>query len=287
MGVEISDRVSSVIIDAHEVDFARDDAGSASGPAVGSSSQDAEDEGTRKEPAESVAAPVHSGPRGIDRRAALAALPDMAKDIVARLEANDAMSVDQLAESLQVHANTVRSHLETLLSSGLVRRRPRRSGGRGRPQWLYSAVRASKDGQLLVKLLADYITQNHDDAFAKGREIARDRSLVGEAVVPVGDEAPEVALVEGMSELGFSPEIVSTTAEQTEVHLRTCPVLDLVQSNRDVICGLHAGLVDRAWEDLGGDGAAEVEPFAGPGFCRVALRIDRSAGQTPDSPAIG
>lgn len=286
MGVEISDRVSSVIIDAHEVDFARDDAGPAPGPAAETGSRDAEDKGTRKEPAESVAVPVHSGPRGIDRRAALAALPDMGKNIVARLEASDAMSVDQLADSLQVHANTVRSHLETLLSEGLVRRRPRRSGGRGRPQWLYSAVRASKDGQLLVKLLADHITQNYDDAFAKGREIARNQSMIDEVVFS-GDAAAEGSLVEGMSELGFSPEIVSTTAEQTEVHLRTCPVLDLVQSNRDVICGLHAGLVDRAWEDLGGEGDVEVEPFAGPGYCSVAVRSGRNAGEKPDSPAIG
>lgn len=280
MGAEISDRVSSVIIDAHEVEFARNGAGAGLSQALVSDSQGPDAAGPQPEPATNGTTPSvvprqsdpeHSGPRGIDRRAALAALPDMAKELVAQLEATDAMSVDQLADALQVHANTVRSHLETLLSSGLVRRRPRRSGGRGRPQWLYSAVRASKDGQLLVKLLADHITQNHDDAFAKGREIARNQSMIDEVVFS-GDAAPEVSLVEGMSELGFSPEIVAATAEQTEVHLRTCPVLDLVQSNRDVICGLHAGLVDRAWEDLGGDGAAEVEPFAGPGFCRVVIK---------------
>lgn len=78
-------------------------------------------------------------------------------------------------------------------------------------------------------------------------------------------------IIELLRRLGFSP-----TTDDGGIVLRTCPLLELARKNPEVVCAIHAGLIDGAHERLGRVGAAaDLRPFAEPGACRLRL------GETP------
>ena len=54
--------------------------------------------------------------------------------------------------------------------------------------------------------------------------------------------------------------------------LRTCPLLDAARRHPEVVCAVHRGLAEAAYEAFGGE-AQEValEPFALPGSCVLTL----------------
>lgn len=61
--------------------------------------------------------------------------------LLARLQRESPQTAPRLAESLHLHHNTVREHLERLIADGLVVRASEQRTVRGRPQVLYSAAR--------------------------------------------------------------------------------------------------------------------------------------------------
>jgi predicted ArsR family transcriptional regulator len=82
--------------------------------------------------------------------------------------------------------------------------------------------------------------------------------------------------------LGFSPRRQSPDeGETTQVHLHTCPFLELVGQNPDAMCGLHLGVVRGILEHEGDSGESVVlEPFGAPAACVVRL-------SAPARPAAG
>ncbi|MBX6748074.1 MAG: hypothetical protein IRY85_00130, partial [Micromonosporaceae bacterium] len=63
-------------------------------------------------------------------------------------------------------------------------------------------------------------------------------------------------------------------AGDVEVHLRTCPFLELVGQQPDVMCALHAGVIRGVLRTVGAaDGEAVLEPFAAPNACVARLRL--------------
>jgi Predicted transcriptional regulator len=61
---------------------------------------------------------------------------------------------------------------------------------------------------------------------------------------------------------------------EVEVHLRTCPFLELVGQQPDVMCALHAGVIRGVLRATGApDGEAVLEPFAAPNACVARLRV--------------
>jgi predicted ArsR family transcriptional regulator len=82
--------------------------------------------------------------------------------------------------------------------------------------------------------------------------------------------------------LGFTPRRQPPdTGDSVQVHLYTCPFLELVGQNPDAMCGLHLGVVRGI---LSRDGVPEdsvlLEPFGAPAACVVRL-------PAPIRPAIG
>jgi predicted ArsR family transcriptional regulator len=68
---------------------------------------------------------------------------------------------------------------------------------------------------------------------------------------------------------GFEPE---PTADATIIRLHHCPFRRLAQAQPGVICGVHLGILQGAFEELGAPvTAARLEPFVRPDLCLAQI----------------
>jgi predicted ArsR family transcriptional regulator len=202
------------------------------------------------------------------------------------LRAADApLGVTELAERLGIHPNTVRFHLDALVSQGLVDRSLEEPSGRGRPRTVHAPHPGMDRGgqrqyQLLAKILLSQLSTSPDaDAAAE----AAGRNWGGYLVdhIPPSRQ-PGVAeatqrLTAMMSDLGFAPEPDGEAARR--IRLRHCPFLELAEEYSSTLCPLHLGLMRGALTEIRAPLAAtSLEPFAEPDACIVHLSPTRGTG---------
>jgi predicted ArsR family transcriptional regulator len=160
--------------------------------------------------------------------------------------------VRELAGRLDLHENTIRPHLRRLVDAGLVVAESRRGAAAvGRPQALYSAVgpdgRDGRDYRLLADILATLV--GGSKATARSRELAREWGdyLMTRHAPPPGARRPGpnlAALRDAMAEAGFDPRFRRRSSGTVEIALRTCPFRDLLDEHRELVCGVHEGLLE-------------------------------------------
>lgn len=165
------------------------------------------------------------------------------------------LSTADIAATLGLHVNTVRSHLEHMREVGLLELHIEASGGVGRPQHRYAlAADAPSLGleppvlpllaRMLVRLAADAglgAADARDTGRDEGRHLARGH---------VGTD-PVAAVCALSAGLGFDPATVDDD-EATTVAFTRCPFADLAAGSPDLVCGLHEGLVAGFCDSLGG-----------------------------------
>lgn len=199
--------------------------------------------------------------------------------------------MSEIAGALGGHPNTARHHLRRLVEDGLATAHRETPHGRGRPGMLFRATIAGR-GALrpspgaamghylsLAGAFAARLSQE-DDPRAVSREVGHSW---GETLVATeAEHPPEVldgagAAIEGPDErvadmldrLGFAPEPLP---EAGRYALTQCPLLDAAKRHPDVVCEVHAGLIEAAHAAFGGDGGtARLEAFARPGSCILTL----------------
>jgi predicted ArsR family transcriptional regulator len=192
-------------------------------------------------------------------------------------------SLSALVLATGLHENTVRGHLESLHRDGFVTRRRAATSGRGRPAWLWQAVRrdASTPYAPLAGVLAATVMRTSADPVGDAHEAGRQWGRELMAVEADDDERPEStdaaaarsAVVDLMREQGFAPE---PQGDGQTVLLRRCPLIEAAARNPEVVCAVHLGMVDGALQSLGADDAvATLEPFTGPGECTLRVRAGR------------
>jgi predicted ArsR family transcriptional regulator len=187
------------------------------------------------------------------------------------------MSIVAVADELDVHPNTVRFHLETLVADGQVEQvRPTRKGP-GRPALMFRAVRQMDRGgtrhyRMLAEVLATGLAAEGNPApkaQAAGREWGR-RQESQSPVVADADEAID-RLLGMLDDLGFAPEPQGSDADR-RIGLRHCPFLELAENQARVICPVHLGLMQGALESWGAPITVDrLEPFVQPDLCLAHL----------------
>ncbi|MCG3753534.1 metalloregulator ArsR/SmtB family transcription factor [Amycolatopsis sp. Poz14] len=210
------------------------------------------------------------------------ALGESRARVLAALRSADApVAVQDVAEQVGLHANTARFHLDGLVESGLAERRTEDRTRPGRPRTVYAAIaeeaaEGRRSYRLLAEMLTGLIAENVADpgkaaesaGEAWGRYLA-DRPPPTHRV----DEAEGIRrLSTVLSDAGFAPD-PSGSPEQPVIRLRHCPFREIAEERRDVVCGLHLGLMRGVLEEVRAPLTAErLEAFVEPSLCLAHLK---------------
>lgn len=193
--------------------------------------------------------------------------------------------VHELADGVDVHINTVRSHLRILEDAGLVTSEPEERSRPGRPRLVYrpteqaSAVEEASPGyRFLATILAGYLSVSSADpaAAAESAGSAWGHHLV-ERPAPFETLSAETAidrLVDVLDEFGFAPELDTAEPRQPRILLGRCPFLDVARDQPEVVCSIHLGLMRGALDELGVEvEATDLHPFVEPDLCVTDLQV--------------
>ncbi|MEU5942791.1 helix-turn-helix domain-containing protein [Micromonospora sp. NPDC047548] len=199
--------------------------------------------------------------------------------ILEMVRAADAgMTIAEVGERTGLHLSTARTHLDRLVDAGLVVK-ARASGGQpGRPAWRYRAAVAEAPApapyRALAAALLDHLSRrDRGDVRAEATRAGHGWGRHLAAATPPGED-PVDTLLDVLRGLGFNPRRHETADGATEVHLHTCPFLELVNRNPDAICALHVGVVRGVLDHAGAPPAGAVlEPFGAPDACVVRLAL--------------
>lgn len=160
------------------------------------------------------------------------------------------LSAQDLADSLGLHPNTVRLHLERLREAGLVEVEPVHRGTVGRPQHLYSLAPGAPGlgfdppaHALLATLLAALAERLGGDGAAAA---ATGRAWGAEAGKRVTGRPCLAALGAELTRLGFEPaaDPDENADEPTRVDFLHCPFRELAEAYPELVCNLHRGICE-------------------------------------------
>lgn len=192
------------------------------------------------------------------------------------------MSINQIAQRLAVHPNTVRFHLDALLGSGQVERVavPPRTAGRP-PLFFRAARRMAPDGPRQYRLLAAILVRELErQPDPRRRAIEAGRSWAHQVAATEGRTDPSAAtptddpvdgLVGLLDELGFAPQRTEAR-DGSRIELRHCPFLELVEDSSEIICAVHLGLMQGSLQASEAPvGVDRLDPFVQPDRCVAHL----------------
>jgi predicted ArsR family transcriptional regulator len=223
---------------------------------------------------ERLLAPEDGAPLGRSRASVL----DMLR------AADRPVGVREVAQRLGLHPNTARFHLEALTEAGLAAREAQDRQTPGRPRIGYLPTAEGPAGQrryrLLAQMLASLITGTVPEPGSAAEEAGRawgaylteqpppyQRLTAGEAVEK---------LTATMAGMGFAPQLMaSDDGRQYQLRLRHCPFREVAEQHKDVICGLHLGVMRGAFDLMRAPVTADgLDPFVTPNLCvaRLAAR---------------
>jgi predicted ArsR family transcriptional regulator len=188
------------------------------------------------------------------------------------------LSTADIAQTLDLHVNTVRPHLERMREVGLLDVTTEARRGVGRPQHLYAlAPEAPSLGleppsfpllaQLLVRL-ADQAGIGADEAV----EVGREHGLLSASARRRTSADAIDALFADQALLGFDPERVDEEDGAT-IAFGHCPYGELARQHSELVCGLHCGMVEGLVEGTGGAEVVSFHTLAHRAPCQVELAV--------------
>ena len=193
------------------------------------------------------------------------------------------LSIVAIADELGVHPNTVRFHLDSLVSDGQVEQVEPGRRGPGRPPLMFEAVRQmDRGGMRHYRLLAEILTIGlAAEKDSSARALAAGRAWGERLESPAADTSVDESidhLVGMLDELGFAPERRESDGKQ-QVGLRHCPFLELAETRSSVVCPIHLGLMQGVLETWAAPVTVErLDPFVEPDLCLAHLTLVGATG---------
>jgi predicted ArsR family transcriptional regulator len=191
----------------------------------------------------------------------------------------------EIAETLDLHPNTVRPHLERMREVGLLEVTSDARGEVGRPQHRYSLAADAPSLGLepptmpvlarMVLAMAERLGASPADAVAVGEAEGRTRAASY-------DDAPSAleALVADLDRLAFDPVVTEGGVDDESadpdfvtavVAFANCPFAELARAHPDLVCSLHRGLVAGFVARMGDAEVAEFCSLAHRTPCQVSI----------------
>jgi predicted ArsR family transcriptional regulator len=187
------------------------------------------------------------------------------------------LATADIADSLDLHPNTVRPHLERMREVGLLEVSAEVRTAVGRPQNLYALIDGAPSlglepptfpmlARMLVRL-AEAAGATAEDAADVGREQGQLDA------VPYANAASCLeALVERLDSLGFDPAVDGSDEGETAViAFAHCPFRELAEAHPDLVCSLHRGMVEGFVEAMGDAEVEEFHPLVHRQPCQVSV----------------
>lgn len=208
------------------------------------------------------------------------------------------LTTAEIADTIGLHPNTVRPHLERMREVGLVEMSVSGRGEIGRPQHRYSLAADAPSLGLeppvmpmlarMVLRMADRLGAEPADAHATG-EAEGARRAVEYASAPSSLEA----LVAELDRLGFDPIVsaaddaanggtggdtvgaatASAGDQAAVVSFANCPFGELAREHPDLVCSLHHGLISGFVDAMGDTEVLEFCSVASRTPCRVTVSV--------------
>jgi predicted ArsR family transcriptional regulator len=196
--------------------------------------------------------------------------------IVDELRAADGgLDATELGSRVGLHPNTVRWHLGILAQAGLVSSAPATRATRGRPRILYSpepepAEHGTDEHRLLATVLTGALAGS-DDGAARAEEAGEAWGHYLLARDPLARPSDDAAAVEEVVDLLDQQGFEASTHER-EIHMARCPFHALAESQPEVVCAVHKGLITGALSALGSELEVEgLDVFVRPDLCVARL----------------
>jgi len=196
------------------------------------------------------------------------------------------LATAEVAETLGLHPNTVRPHLERMREVGLLTIETDARGTVGRPQHLYSLAPDAPSlglepatfpvlARMLLRVAAT-AGLGRDEVVEAGREQGEADAA---AMAPPPADVPRAtacleALLARLDALGFDPAVAGDD-ELATVAFTHCPFRELAEAQPDIVCALHEGLVEGIVDTLGGAAVEAFHPLTEPSACQVQLVLSR------------
>jgi predicted ArsR family transcriptional regulator len=185
------------------------------------------------------------------------------------------LATAEVADTLALHPNTVRPHLERMRDVGLLEVTVDAQGTVGRPQHRYSlAADAPALGfeppafpvlaRMLLRMAATAGLPTGDAV-----EAGREQGALA-AARPDRQGACAAALGDELAALGFDPASMEDESGTTIAFTR-CPFRELAEANPELVCGLHRGLVEGFVDANGGGVVVDFHDLADRTPCQVEI----------------
>lgn len=189
-----------------------------------------------------------------------------------------ARPLKELADEADLHINTARDHLRVLEAEGFVHSAPVDTGRRGRPPMGFWPVQRSENSPAAQ--------QRADEAAARGAMLRRiDPELDHSASLDQDAQHQLDVLYEHLEDAGMEPVI---NAEELTVGVKPCIYQDLLESERTVVCAVHAKLVRQQLDQVDGPlKLRKLHPFTTGHSCLLVLGADDRTEATPETNAPG
>ncbi len=187
------------------------------------------------------------------------------------------LATADIADTLDLHPNTVRPHLERMREVGLLEVSAAPQGSVGRPQHLYSlAPDAPSLGfeppafPMLARMLL-HLAATAEVPAADAIEAGREQGAA-DAMRPDRRGSCELALAAELDALGFDPASVTEDTSLTVAFTR-CPFRELAEANPELVCSLHRGLVEGFVATRGDGTVVEFHDLSGRTPCQVEIAL--------------
>jgi predicted ArsR family transcriptional regulator len=186
------------------------------------------------------------------------------------------LTATELADRLELHANTVRLHLERMREAGLVDVEPVRRGTVGRPQHVYTLASGAPGVAFdppshallagLLAALAERVGAGSEDAEAIGE------SWGAEAGRRTRARSCVKALSNELGRLGFDPASQPDCNDVTISFLH-CPFRELAEAYPELVCNLHRGICRGVVDQVGGGTVEAFSTLYDHDPCRVTVSV--------------
>jgi predicted ArsR family transcriptional regulator len=202
--------------------------------------------------------------------------------ILELLRERGALSAKEVAESVGVHPNVARGHLDLLVQAGLATFGWRRHAAGGRPSKLYEAApaRSEEGGTLIADLLATLVEESAGGNFTLARPLAmKTGARLGRRFRPKEGELTFDEQIQGLqralSAVSAAVRVVERGEDWVEFEDRDCPFRSIAHAHPDLACSLDKALKEGVMEALGANAFVEVVTSIawGDETCREVVRI--------------